>query len=527
MRSRSLEAGLVATLFVSYAYFFQGGGWNQNGRFAQVRSVVEQGRFAIDDYLVYGSRDTPSGPLLERRPVPPGVPFRKLPEIASSGDLARDPESGALYPIKPPGAVLLAVPAYAAAIAAERMLGLSPDRWAVLTFNAWWTTVFSAGLAGALLAVLVLAASRRLFPDLPESRHLASAITLGLATLVLPFSTALFDHVPTALGTFAGFYGLLRAREAGAEDGRRAAAWLAAAGFAAGFSVVANYMAAALVVILGLYALWTLRPRWQLGWFVLGGLPWAVFLAGYHGRAFGSPWTVANLHAHGHFTSEGELLGAFGLPDLRVLLDLLVSEHRGLLFSSPVLALAVPGLWWMVRRRRQAEAAVIASSFLSLWLVNGAFNFWHGGWSVGPRFLIPALPFLALSLAPVFHRLPRVATAAAAVSALLLVFATAVDVQPPPDFERPWRDHLLPLAAGQEIDVARVPVAGRVSANPIGFYEGWFYAVFPRGSRQAEWNSFNLGELLWPGSPWSLLPLALFLAFALALLWRRARRLER
>lgn len=525
MRHRRLEAGLFATLFVAYAWFFQGGGWNQNGRFAQVRALVEQGRFAIDDYLVYRSRETPAGPVLERHPLPDGIPFHELPDVASSGDLARHPEAAGIYPIKPPGAVLLAAPAYAVAYGAERVLGASPDRWGPLTFNAYWTTWLSAGASGALLCVLVFAASRRLFPDLPATCHLAAATTLGLATLVLPFATALFDHVPTALGAFAAFYALLRAREAGDEDsGAGAASWLAAAGFFAGFSVVANYTAAPLVLILGVYAVSTFRPRRRVGWFVLGGAPWALFLGWYHDLAFGSPWTVANLHAHGHFTTEGELLGAFGLPDPLVLWNLLVSEHRGLLFTSPVLALAVPGLWWTLRRRRGPEALVVLTSFLALWLTNGAFNFWHGGWTVGPRFLIPALPFLALTLTPVFHRLPRLAGAAAIVSAAVLLFATAVDVQPPPDFERPWRDYLLPLAEGRELTVARAPVAGRVSANAIGFYEGWYYTAFPRGSRQAEWNSFNLGELLWPGSPWSVLPLALFLILALAWLRRLARR---
>jgi hypothetical protein len=40
--------------FTSFAYFHPGGGWNQNGRFAQVRALVEEGRFAIDSFLIYG-----------------------------------------------------------------------------------------------------------------------------------------------------------------------------------------------------------------------------------------------------------------------------------------------------------------------------------------------------------------------------------------------------------------------------------------------------------------------------------------
>jgi hypothetical protein len=44
---------LFATAFVAFAYFNQGGGWNQNSRFAMVRAIVEEGKFSIDDFLIY------------------------------------------------------------------------------------------------------------------------------------------------------------------------------------------------------------------------------------------------------------------------------------------------------------------------------------------------------------------------------------------------------------------------------------------------------------------------------------------
>ena len=37
-------------VFVSYAYFYPGGGWNQNTRFDLVRAVVERGVLTIDAY---------------------------------------------------------------------------------------------------------------------------------------------------------------------------------------------------------------------------------------------------------------------------------------------------------------------------------------------------------------------------------------------------------------------------------------------------------------------------------------------
>src|SRR5947209_3005926 len=53
MPSRRLQLLLFALSFVTFAWFHQGGGWNQNARFAEVRALVEQGKFDIDDYMVY------------------------------------------------------------------------------------------------------------------------------------------------------------------------------------------------------------------------------------------------------------------------------------------------------------------------------------------------------------------------------------------------------------------------------------------------------------------------------------------
>src|SRR5919197_3737405 len=45
---RSALIGLV--VFISYAYFYQAGGWNQNSRFDLVRAILEQHTLRIDSY---------------------------------------------------------------------------------------------------------------------------------------------------------------------------------------------------------------------------------------------------------------------------------------------------------------------------------------------------------------------------------------------------------------------------------------------------------------------------------------------
>src|SRR6266545_3264224 len=46
-----VRAVLIAgALFLTYAFFYQAGGWNQNSRFDLVRAVVDRGTPAIDAY---------------------------------------------------------------------------------------------------------------------------------------------------------------------------------------------------------------------------------------------------------------------------------------------------------------------------------------------------------------------------------------------------------------------------------------------------------------------------------------------
>ena len=67
---------------------------------------------------------------------------------------------------------------------------------------------------------------------------------------------------------------------------------------------------------------------------------------------------------------------------------------------------------------------------------------------------------------------------------------------------------------------------GPVSANPMGIYEGWMFRTFGPGSKEVRWNSFNLGEFLFPESRWSLGPLLLLQFLLCGLAVRAARRLD-
>ena len=86
-------------------------------------------------------------------------------------------------------------------------------------------------------------------------------------------------------------------------------------------------------------------------------------------------------------------------------LGLTVSPEHGLFWFLPVLLLAFPAA--LVARHGKATslrgiALANVAGFAAMKLL---FSGWHGGASLGPRYLIPSLPFWVLLLAPLAGRL--------------------------------------------------------------------------------------------------------------------------
>ncbi|MEO8350630.1 MAG: hypothetical protein ABI680_02795 [Chthoniobacteraceae bacterium] len=601
--TRRIEIVLFLVCWFAFAYFNQGGGWNQNSRFAEVRAIVEQGRFAIDDYLVY-LRDPARDDLMRMRvdhaeydfagkrhrlawvdavwtlapvgdrPVEEGVELTPMIEVSTSGDVGYVESTGHFHPNKPPGTSLLAVPAYFGIYHVERALGIDPDHWFTLNLNVWLTTIFSVGLASAFACVLFFRLARE-FADGAALPAVLATLALAFGTTFFPFATILFDHCLTAALLLASFY-LLRRHPASLPAS-------VAAGFCAGIAVVTNYVAAGGVVFLGLYALLASGSIWNFrswNWrgalaYSVGGIPAAMILAGYNFVNFGSALALSNDFQNPLFKDAAGALGMFGLPDAYVMAIISVSPYRGIFMLAPVLVLGVAGwVTWLRERKWVPEARLGIAMFAWFFLVNASFNGYHGGYSAGPRYLVPALPFLALPLVCAFARCRRL-------SSILLVFSmaqqfllTATDAQNSlavggharlPDEQRsddfwcgivyeyavplfftghigPLTEQLLairlgnererledeiPIAderevvftatrqqwreavdQGEEFPIMLAAIRGPVSACMVNVFDGLLGSgVWPLGSEQTRWASFNLGELLWPESRLSVVPL--------------------
>ena len=461
---------IFIVLLISYGYFYQGGGWNQNSRLDLTRAMVEQGTLRIDAYH------------------------------SNTNDKAR--YDGSFYCDKAPGVSWAGAPWYAAVrlVLGER---LEPRR--LLTAGAYLATLGAIGLPAALsaLALVWLAALFGLAPRWQTG----IAMGYGLGTLAFPYATLLYGHQLAAALLVMGFAMLVAVRR----QSMAPRLMLLAAGLLLGFAVTAEYPALVGVVVLLGYGLLAVRPRRQLLWLALGlALPMLALML-YHGLAFGSPWTLPydfSTRTHRH---AGMFMG-IGVPDPAVAAAILFGPYRGLFFSSPWLLLGVAGLGGLLRRREsRLEAVVCALMLLPLLWMNAALVDWEGGWTLGPRYLIPALPFLALASAgvlgeaaawPRWRRVRRVLVPSLiGVSVVLMLIGTSVKPEVPMENMQPWSTYLVPHF-----------LRGELALNRTGFDD-----YMPTASRRA----WNLGQQMGLKGLVSLQPLLMLWGFAGWLLFRR------
>src|SRR5262249_52991458 len=141
----------------------------------------------------------------------------------------------------------------------------------------------------------------------------------------------------------------------------------------------------------------------------------------------------------------GQAQGLFGVtyPHLDALWQTTCGPYRGIFLLSPVLLLAMPGfvtLWRLVAWR--AEARLWLGCVLAFGLFTISYFAWDGGFSLGPREFLPALPFLMLPIGALLaleqqQRWRMIAAVLALVSVLIVGLATAAGPLVDPQYTSP------------------------------------------------------------------------------------------
>lgn len=376
---------LALFLLCTYTYFFpRWADWNQNSRLDVVMAVVDQGTWAIDAY------------------------------VQNTGDYAL--YEGHYYGEKAPGTAFLGIPVYWAfkvtigQFLMDRVLPILSDNPAVagtlteggrgliseslhFMMAQYVVTFFTVSLPAALFGLVFYHFLGYITEN--EIHRVLLVLAYGLATIAFPYSGAYFGHQIAAILLFVAFWILLRIKRRELKAG-----FLGMAGFLLGYSAITEYPTVFAAGLLFLYALVTLEDKRQAVWMIVGGVPPVLALMIYNAAIFGAPWEFS--YKYSELWVDYHHTGFFGttLPDLKALWGITFSPYRGLFFLSPFLLLAVPGFWRLLRRQQHwLESLVSLLIVVSMVLFNSASKMWFGGHSVGPRYLVPILPFLVWPIA--------------------------------------------------------------------------------------------------------------------------------
>jgi hypothetical protein len=465
-------------LFLTFAYFYQGGFANNNSRFDLSLALALEHRFTIDSF--------------------------------HQNTIDKAFYSGHYFSEKAPGTSYLALPVPALASLYWNTADLYRDP-GIADWLLYATTVGSLSFLSALSAIFFRRFLVRLNPDRTEREALLLTVLAYLGTLVWPYSTLLFSHqlagVLLLLASYLGFVGL----ERDPIDGKR----LAGASILFSWAVLVEYPAALPAVVLTAGLLAGARHFKRLLPYALFAIPAAALLLFHNRTCFGNPFALGYAQLQSTPFSEEMGKGFYGIvfPRPQRILQLLFGGYRGLFVYCPPLilaALAAPKGWKSRHRRFLASVAIAVCGVI---LLNASYGYWQGGVCFGPRHLVPIVLLFALNLAfvpaswlrsPVFFALAILAMAINGVGTATTPFVSEYDTNP---LLHSYRQ----LAS-----------SGAVAYNPIGFLtphtetrERWAHPDRWRGT------SFNWGQRLGLTGWWSLVPLALLWGLFAARAWRK------
>ena len=385
LRSPVLVGFLLLALL--YGYVHQGSGWNQNSRLDLLHALVVKHSVRIDDYA------------------------------PNTGDRALF--NGHFFSEKAPGVTFVAFPAFVLSYEFLRARGIDLDSGQGWFISDWLTTALSVGLLtafGGLVFVLIL--SR--FIGTGDALRVTPFIFIG--TGLFPYATMLFSHSLTAAWLTIALGATFHADES--PSGRL---WpVIVAGVCSGLAAASEVQA--IIVGAGLALYTYARSRRHASVFVTSAFFPALLVPIYNVACFGGILNFGYLH-DSYFPEMAKQIFGFGWPKLRSLWLLLGSSDKGLFFWSPFLLIAVGGYrrLWRLDRKRFALLLGVPATYVVLF---SGFAFPDGGVCLGPRYLVPIIPFLGVACGLGWRELPVTGSLLGWLSVLLTGVATMITALP-------------------------------------------------------------------------------------------------
>ena len=362
------------------------------------------------------------------------------------------------------------------------------------------STVCTTAFLSALLALLIFHVFHHFF-QLSIRDAFVLTLFYGFGTIAFSYSTTFYCHQPAAFCSFLSFVLVMHVRK-GTVRKKRLQVLLA--GFCAASAVLFEPSALLLLAAVFTYLVCCKESRKYFPLFLLGCVPPGIVQCAYNSICFGHPLASSYSYANDvvMWKVEGRL---FGVPSPLRLLQLLFSPYRGLFVSSPILLMSLIGIVLSLKAKKMAcEKSMLCSGAALLFILFiASFYAWHGGSAIGPRYLLPVFPFMFFLTVFAFRSYPKTVTVLGVASLLVNLSVTLVGNEIPRTVGNPLRDVIW-----------RNLLEGRVSINPVPFSN---FTAYPNiyelaqvGSWPSNFNSFNLGEMLFPHTIASIVPLVCF-----------------
>jgi hypothetical protein len=477
-----LKAALLlgVVIFFSFAYFYEGGGWNQNSRFDLLRAIVERHTLQIDAYH------------------------------ENTGDKAHF--QGHYYSEKAPGLVFLAVPFAMAARPMLRVVGVDPESSQGEYALSYIVTVCAVALPSALAGVCLFFLGLRFTGSTAGAAF--GTLIMCIATPIWAYASLFWAHALVGACLIFAFAATFKPQDNYGRGTREDFFWGLCVGLAAGWATVTEYPAAPASAMLAVLAIWQAWPRgaparWRVAAGVgTGAAICLMVLLWYLHAAFGSFRLSYSYYDPNSFAFMQQR-GFFGLtyPHPDRLLKLLVGCSRGLFFASPVAVAAPVGLWSLWKGKTERWATLVAGAIAAYYfLFNASFYWWKSGLSFGPRYAGACIPLLCVGLAVAWQRATlawrRVLAALAACSVFTALMVVSTTSQ-------------LSMQDNCPIVHTAWPAfwSGQIALN----HESMLTVT---EAASGNYGAFNLGQLIGLHGLASLIPL--FAAWVAAwILWRR------
>jgi hypothetical protein len=372
------EAVLIFLLLAfMYAYFYHDPSWNGNSRLGLTFAIVQEGRLTIDSFH---NRE---------------------------GTITKDKAiyNGHYYTSKAIGTSVLAAFFYLPLYWLEQLLNFKLDLGETKYLLTFLSIGLPSAIAGSLMYVLCKQVTRNRF------RAYTAAIVINLGTMIFPYSVILYGHQLAGALLFCAFFLIFHLKTH--PDIRRKDI-LFLIGFLLAFALITEYPVAPIVLILAAYYFFVLWKKDGVNGSLavlmpaLGAVIPIVMVLAYNTAVFDHPISTGYTHSADPWFQEQQTqnLVGIGWPNLKVIFYLTLHPAFGLFWQSPVLLMSLVGIWFMSRIPTfKIEALIAITVFLYLVILYSGFYNWYGGWTFGPRYLIPMLTFMCLPLVFVPERL--------------------------------------------------------------------------------------------------------------------------